>query len=158
MNLNLLRKSKRVRGESGIALITTLLLLFMMSSLLVGFSILLASSQKQAGTSTDQVTAFYGAEAGMEKMTSDLGNLFSQTYSPSIGQVDALETAPPVVPGVSFVKEDGSSGYLITPLAVDANGNPAPTITTIKSGTYQGMTAMATEYTLMTNARTPEGL
>ena len=158
MNLNSLRKSKRVREESGIALVTTLLLLFMMSSLLVGFSILLASSQKQAGTSTDQVTAFYGAEAGMEKMTSDLGNLFSQTYSPSISQVNALETAPPAIPGVNFVKEDGSSGYLITPLAVDANGNPAPTITTIKSGTYQGMTAMATEYTLMTNARTPEGL
>ena len=158
MNLNLQKKSKRLREESGIALVTTLLLLFMMSSLLVGFSILLASSQKQAGTSTDQVTAFYGAEAGMEKMTSDLGNLFNQTYSPSISQINALETTPPVVPGVSFVEENGSNGYLITPLAVDGNGNPAPQITTIKSGTYQGMTAMATEYTLMTNARTPEGL
>ena len=158
MNLNLLKKSKRVRKQAGIALVTTLLLLFMMSSLLVGFSILLASSQKQAGTSTDQVTAFYGAEAGMEKMTSDLGNLFNITYSPSIAQINALETVPPVVPGVSFLEESGSSGYLITPLAVDSNGNPAPTISTIKSGTYQGMTAMATEYTLMTNARTPEGL
>ena len=46
MRLNLLKKSKRFRQDAGIALLTTLLLLFMMSSLLVGFSILLASSQK----------------------------------------------------------------------------------------------------------------
>src|SRR5208283_2054053 len=155
MNLKLLKKSKRFRQDAGIALLTTLLLLFMMSSLLVGFSILLASSQKQAGTSTDQVTAFYGAEAGMEQLTASLGNLFSITYSPSITQINALEATPPVIPGVSFLQDDGSSGYLITPQATDSNGNPAPTITTIKAGNYQGMTAMATEYTLMTNARTP---
>lgn len=158
MNFNLLKKSKRFRQDAGIALLTTLLLLFMMSSLLVGFSILLASSQKQAGTSTDQVTAFYGAEAGMEQLTAGLGNLFNQTYSPSISQINAIQSAPPYIPGVAFLKEDGSSGYTISPQAYDSNGNPAPTISVIKAGNYQGMTAMATEYTLMTNARTPAGL
>ena len=157
MNLNLLKKSKRFRQDAGIALLTTLLLLFMMSSLLVGFSILLASSQRLAGTSDDQVHAFYASEAGMEQLTAGLGNLFNQTYSPSISQVKALETTPPYIPGIAFITGDGKSGYTVTPQAVDNNGNPAPTITTIKSGNYQGMTAMATEYTMMTNARTVTG-
>ncbi len=95
MKLNLLKRSKRFRQDAGIALLTTLLLLFMMSSLLVGFSILLASSQRLAGTSNDQVHAFYASEAGMEQLTAGLGNLFNITYSPSITQINALQTTPP---------------------------------------------------------------
>jgi hypothetical protein len=157
MRFNLVKKSKLLRREEGIALLTTLLLLFLMSSLLVGFSVLLYSNQKLAGSNDQQVHAFYAAEAGMEQLTAGLGNLFSQTYSPSIAQVNALEKTPPVIPGIVYQTGDGSNGYAITPLATDANGNPAPTITTIKSGAYQGMTAMATEYTLMVNARTTDG-
>jgi hypothetical protein len=157
MKLNLPRKLKKVRQDAGIALITTLLLLFMMSSLLVGFSLLLISNQKLMGTNNEQVHAFYAAEAGMEQMTAGLGNLFSQTYSPSIAQIDALEATPPVIPGIQFITGNATSGYTITPQAVDGFGNPAPTITTIDSGAYQGMTAMATTYTMMTNARTADG-
>ncbi|HUL33134.1 MAG TPA: hypothetical protein VL128_04575 [Candidatus Eisenbacteria bacterium] len=150
-------KMKRSRREEGIALLTTLLLLFLMSSLLVGFSVLLYSNQKLAGSNDQQVRSFYAAEAGMEQLTAGLGNLFDLTYSPSISQIDTLETTPPSIPGITYTKADGSSGYLITPSAVDANGNPAPSINTITSGAYQGMTAMATTYTLMVNARTTTG-
>src|SRR5208337_2199004 len=130
---------------------------FLMSSLLVGFSVLLYSNQKLSGSNDQQVRAFYASEAGMEKLTAGLGNLFSQTYSPSIAQINALSLTPPVLPNIAYQTATGTSGYLITPQALDANGNPAPTITTIKSGTYQGMTALATEYTLMVNARTTDG-
>jgi len=160
MNLNLHKKSKRREQEAGIALLTTILLLFLMSSLLVGFAVLLLSNQQLAGANNDQVTAFYAAEAGMEKMTADLGNLFSQTYSPSISQINTLETqAPPITafPGITYSTGDGNPGYTIVPVATDKYGNPAPTITTIKSGPYQGMTALATEYTLTVNARTSDG-
>src|SRR6516225_345853 len=157
MNTTLSTRSKRLGKDAGIALLTTLLLLFLMSSLLVGFSVLLVSDQQLAGANNDQVKAFYGAEAGMEQMTANLGNLFSQNYSPSIGQINAISGTPPVLQGIQFLKGDGSSGYSINPQALDANGNPAPTISTIKSGAYQGMTAMATEYTLLVNARTLAG-
>ena len=157
MNTILSKKSGRFRNEAGIALLTTLLLLFLMSSLLVGFSVLLVSDQQLAGANNDQTTAFYAAEAGMEKMTADLGNLFSQTYSPSITQINQLQYTPPTLPGIAFQTGDGNNGYTIAPVALDKNGNPAPTIATIKSGTYQGMTAMATEYTLTVNARTSTG-
>ena len=157
MSLNLIARSKRVRHDAGIALITTILLLLLMSSLLVGFTVLLYTDIQLSGASNDQVRAFYGAEAGMEKMTANLGNLFSQNYSPSFGQINAISSAPPVLQGIQFLKGDGSSGYSIQPQALDGNGNPAPNISTIKSGAYQGMTAMATEYTLLVNARTTDG-
>jgi len=157
MSLNLTVRSKRLRSDAGIALITTILLLLLMSTLLVGFSALLYTDIQLSGASNDQVRAFYGAEAGMEQMTANLGNLFSQNYSPSIGQINAISGAPPALQGIQYLKGDGSSGYSITPQALDANGNPAATISTIKSGAYQGMTAMATEYTLLVNARTATG-
>ncbi|HKN24607.1 MAG TPA: hypothetical protein VJX72_07155 [Candidatus Acidoferrum sp.] len=162
MSMNLFKKSKRLRDDAGIALITTLLLLFLMSSLLVGFTVLLMTNQQLAGSNNDDVTAFYGAEAGMEQMTANLGDLFSQTYSPTAAQINAVELNPPLIwlgngKSIQFLNSNGTSGYTITPGAVDANGNPAPTISTIKSGPYSGMTALLTEYTMVVNARTTEG-
>ncbi|HUK82359.1 MAG TPA: hypothetical protein VLZ12_06985, partial [Verrucomicrobiae bacterium] len=157
MSKNFTRKLKRLSGEAGVALLTTLLLLFLMSSLLVGFAILLMSNQQLAGADNDDVQAFYGAEAGMEQLTAGLGNLFNQTYAPTLGQVNAIQTTPPTLPGIAFLAADGSSGYLITPTAYDGNGNPAPTVSTIKSGPYIGMNALITEYTLTVNARTTQG-
>ena len=157
MSKKLSRKMKRLGGEAGVALLTTLLLLFLMSSLLVGFTILLMSNQQLAGSDNDDVQAFYGAEAGMEQLTAGLGNLFAQTYAPSIGQINALQTSPPSIGGITYLTADGHSGYVITPQALDANGNPAPTVSTIKSGPYVGMNALVTEYTLSVNARTSLG-
>src|SRR6516164_2213678 len=135
MNTILSKKSKLLAQDAGIALLTTLLLLFLMSSLLVGFAVLLASDQQLAGANNDQVRAFYAAEAGMEQMTASLGNLFNQSYSPSIAQINALELTPPTLPGIVYQTGDGNNGYTITPATLDTYGNPAPTITTIKSGT-----------------------
>ena len=46
MSMNLFKNSKILRDDAGVALITSLLLLFLMSSLLVGFCILLISNQQ----------------------------------------------------------------------------------------------------------------
>jgi hypothetical protein len=157
MNTKPLKKSKRFQTDAGVALLTTLLLLFLMSSLLVGFSILLISNQQLAGSNNDDVTAFYSAEAGLEQMTSNLGDLFAQTYSPTGTQINNIALNPPLIPGIQFVESNGTSGYTIAAGAYDSNGNPAPTISTIKSGTYAGMTALLTEYTMVVNARTTAG-
>ena len=157
MSTNMPKKSKLWRDDAGIALLTTLMLLFLMSSLLVGFTILLVSNQQLAGANNDDVTAFYGAEAGMEKLTSDLGNLFTQTYAPTMTQINALETAPPAIPNITYTNGSGTPAYLIQPapgVTLDANGNPQPAIASIKAGPYSGMTAMITGYTLTVTART----
>src|SRR3981189_1630958 len=61
--------TNRQRTESGVALVTTLLLLVLMSSLMVGFFLLITSGQKVSGANSDYSRAFYGAQAGMEKLT-----------------------------------------------------------------------------------------
>jgi Tfp pilus assembly protein PilX len=154
-----MRAAKKIlHRQSGIALLTTILLMVLMSSMLVGFVLLINSGQKLSGMNNDYGKAFYSAEAGMEKLTADLGTLFDANYAPPIAQVNALQTAPPAIAGVTFVNGDGTPGYTISSTnPVDANGNYLPTITQITSGTYQGMTALATPYLLSVTARTSSG-
>ena len=147
--------------QSGIALITTLLLLLLMSAMVVGFVLLVTEGQRLSGMNNDQSRAFYGAEAGMEKLTADLGALFASTYAPSGPQVDAIATIPPALPSsapIKFVDSQGNSTYKID-YVPDSNGNPKASFGQITSGSspYQGMTALATPYTLTVGARTANG-
>jgi Tfp pilus assembly protein PilX len=144
---------KPMRRDSGIALLTTLLLMMLMSSLLVGFILLITSGQKLSGANNDYSRAFYASEAGMEKITADLGSLFDTNYSPSAAQINAIAAAPPTIPGIQYIKYNGASGYEVK-YATDASGNPLASVTQIQSGAYQGMTALATQYTLLVTART----
>ena len=59
-----------MRKQSGIALVTTLLLLMLMSAMLVGFIFLVTEGQRLSGLDQDQTRAFYAAESGMEEQPS----------------------------------------------------------------------------------------
>jgi hypothetical protein len=148
--------NKRLRRESGIALLTTILLMLLMSSLLVGFVLLISSGQKLSGYNNDYSKAFYAAEAGMEKLTADVGTLFDANYSPTGAQITALETTSPSLTGISYVQANGSNGYLIS-FPTDSSGNPLASTNVINSGPYEGMTALQTLYTLNVTARTTAG-
>ncbi|HXC42199.1 MAG TPA: hypothetical protein VNY51_01610 [Candidatus Dormibacteraeota bacterium] len=148
--------NKQMRRDSGIALLTTLLLMLLMSSLLVGFVLLISSGQKLSGYNNDYSKSFYAAEAGMEKLTADIGTLFDTNYSPSGAQISALTTNPPALSGINYVQYNGANGYNIT-FPTDANGNPLATNNVINSGSYEGMTALQTLYTLNVTARTTSG-
>ena len=155
-----MRATKKIaHGQSGIALLTTILLMLLMSSMLVGFVLLINSGQRLSGTNNDYSKAFYAAEAGMEKLTADLGTLFEQNYSPNGVQIQALTTTPPPLAGISYTKSTGDSGYTITnpPANLDSSGNPVATVLNITAGPYQGMTALATPYILDVTARTTSG-
>ena len=84
-----------LRREAGIALLTTILLMLLMSSLLIGFVLLITQGQKMSGINNDYSRAFYASEAGMEKITADLGTLFDKNYSPTAAQFAAISAAPP---------------------------------------------------------------
>lgn len=156
---------KTRRNEAGIALVTTMLLMLLMSTMLVGFVMLITSGQKLGTVNNDYSKAFYGSEAGMEKMTADLGTLFKKTYSPNSAQLSSISSpsSAPVISGVQYTKFDlptgtYKNGYELN-YPVDVNGNPAATVKQITSGTspYQGMTALITPYTLTVTARTTQG-
>src|SRR5271168_2107611 len=154
-----MRAAKKIlRRQSGIALLTTILLMLLMSSLLVGFILLINSGQKLSGINSDYGKAFYAAEAGMEKLTADLGTLFNNNYAPPTAQINALQNNPPAIHDVTYTTATGASGYTITSTnPVDGNGNYLPTVTQIQSGAYQGLTALNTPYVLSVTARTSSG-
>src|SRR5712692_8512636 len=124
----------RKHRELGVALLTALIIMVMMSALLIGFIFLLMTDQRLTGMDRDHSQAFYGSEAGMEKLTADLGTLFASNGA----QVNALATAPPTIAGIQYVSFDGSSGYKID-FPKDGSGNPRATSRTILSGPYQGL-------------------
>ncbi|HVS89413.1 MAG TPA: hypothetical protein VHF01_14500 [Candidatus Acidoferrum sp.] len=148
---------KQSNSESGIALVITLLLMLLVLSLVSGFIVLIMSGQQLTGLSNGQTRAFYGAEAGMEKMTADLGTLFDATYAPPAAALNAIAANPPAnLQGITFVATDGSLGYKLQ-YPKDSNGNPLATSQTVKAGPYSGMVGLITPYTLTVTARTSSG-
>src|SRR5262245_24372384 len=94
----------RTSNERGIAMITTLLVMMLISALLVGFTTVVMSDQRYRFIDRDRGQAFYGAAAGIEKLTADLGNLFFTNVAPTATQVDGLvaTSAKPSLTGVTF--------------------------------------------------------
>jgi hypothetical protein len=169
-------------NERGIAMITTLLVLMLMSALLVGFTAVIMSDQRYRVIDKDRGQALYGASGGVEKLTADLGNLFFSQVAPTGAQVTAL-TTPPVLSGVTYsaiaaptplpasylspyyckpspnaALTVGTMGYTIT-FCADASGNPvavSPPLP-VKYGPYAGLIALQTPYQLDVTARTSAG-
>jgi hypothetical protein len=140
-------------NETGIALITTLLILVLLGVLLEGFVLSVNSDQGLIGADREQNRAFYGALAGLEQLTANLGNLFESNYAPTVAQINALTTVPPSVANLSFVSPGGVSGYQIS-FPRDAYGKPRADTRTIPSGPYEGLIGLMTPYTMTVTART----
>jgi hypothetical protein len=139
----------RTSNERGIAMISTLLVMMLVSALLIGFTAMVTSDQRFRFIDRDRTQSFYAASAGLEKLTADLGNLFFVYVAPTPAQITALTTTPPTIPAASFTKMDGSSGYQIASQNLGS--------TTISTGPYQGLYALITKYTMDVTARTTTG-
>ena len=102
-------------NERGIALITTLLVMMLMSALLVGFTAVVMSDQRYRFIDRDRSQAFYAAAAGLEKLTADLGNLFFTNVAPNAAQVHALTTNTADASRTSSTsRPTAATGYTIT--------------------------------------------
>jgi len=155
----------RNRREQGIALITTLLVLLLLSTMIVGIAWLVTGDQKLGGNNSDRQLAFYGAEAGMESLTASLENLFDSNPAPNATEINTLMTTPgpPAnIPNVQYIAPGSTtagSGYQITFTPSPTNANiPQSSVGTIPSGvTGAGLYAVMTPYTLTVTARTVNG-
>lgn len=146
--------------ETGIALLTTMMVMLLLSSMLVGFSVMVTSNSRLSSGDLGQTEAFYGAQAGLEKLTSDLGAVLVTTLTPTGDQVRALLATPPSLPNTEFVKPDGSDGYeIVFPSTTGdpATGDPITTELTVASGPFDGLIGQVTPYTLTATARKAEG-
>ena len=147
--------------EKGMALITAMLVLVLISAIIIGFSWAVMTDQTMGGATNQRQKAFYAAEAGMEQLTANLNNLFGQNYAPSGAQINALAGVAnePNIPGTTFIdptKGTPGSGYSIS-FTADKNGDPTAVNDTITSGPYQGMQGLVTPYTLNVIAQGASG-
>jgi hypothetical protein len=141
------------------AIIAALLATMMMSALVAGFLVMVSADQAAGGIERDQTQAYAAAHAGVEKLTADLGPLFLTNFNPSEEDLEELQTADrqPVLPGITFVRPDGSSGYRISFRDEDGDGSPDvadPNGTQIAAGPYQGLVGLITPYEVEVTART----
>lgn len=146
----------KIRGESGFALITALLILVLLGALLATFVVAVNSDQKLVSIDRDQNRSFYSALAGLEQLTADLGTLYDNNYMPTAGQIAALTANPPILPYTTFVSPGGGSGYQID-YPRFPNGRPRPENLTIPTGPYEGLIGMITPFTITVTARTTAG-
>ena len=154
----------RNRREQGMAMVTALLVLLLISAMIVGMSWLVLTDKKLGGNNADRQTAFYGAEAGMEALTTQLQSSFVNNYAMSASDITTIvnntQTVTNNIPGVSYLAPDGTNGFVIkfTPDPAPSNaGNPLAQQHTILSGTYAGLVGLLTPYTMQVTSRTAFG-
>ena len=90
-----IRRNRR-GGNRGVALIAVLLLLMVASAVAVALMYTVNTEQHLQGNDQGNGLAYYGAEAGMEKMMSDLGDFFLNPPqpSPTAAQIQSVACAP----------------------------------------------------------------
>ena len=142
--------------EKGMALVTALLVLLLVSAIIVGLSWMVMTNQRLSGNNANRQAAFYAAEAGMEKMTADIGAQYGATNALSTADIAVVTGQPPIIPGVSFTATPQSYSITYTPDPNNA-GNPLATNHTILSGAYAGLQGLLTPFTLTVRADLPDG-
>jgi Tfp pilus assembly protein PilX len=139
----------RTEREKGVALVTALLVLILVSAIIVGMFWMVMTDQRLGGNSEGRELAFYAAEAGMEKMTSDVANTFATSGALTAANIATITAEPPTgLPGVTYVNAAGVSTYTITPL-VPVSSNA----TILSPSPYAGMQGLITPFTLTVAAQ-----
>lgn len=119
--------------EKGFALIGVLLFLVLLSAMAVTLSYTVRTEKRIGGSDQEGNLAYYDAEAGMEKMTADLGALYEKTKSPSAATITALGNDKPGLPGVGY-------NYVFN-VAANPDGSPTSHVQTISAGDFAGLSA-----------------
>jgi hypothetical protein len=120
--------------EKGFALIGVLLFLVLLSAMAITLSYTVRTEKRIGGSDQEGNLAYYDTEAGMEKMTADLGALYEKTKSPSAATITALGADQPNLPGVS------SYNYVLH-VTANPDGSPASHVQTISAGDFAGLSA-----------------
>jgi hypothetical protein len=152
--------SVRTIPERGIALITVMLIMILISAMVVGMSWMVMTDQRLGGNNNNREIAFYGAEAGMEKLTADLGNEFATQGSISAANLTSITSGaaplgPPSIQGITYQNSAGGSTYLIecgSPLASPCTP-AASNATILPPSSYSGMQGLITSLTLSVAAQ-----
>lgn len=139
----------RMETEKGVALITALMVLLLVSAIVVGMCWMVMSDQHLGGNNQSRELAFYGAEAGMEKMTTDVANKFATEGALTAADITSITAIPPnALPGITYMNSAGTSTYQLTPLVPVSNN-----ATILPPSPYAGMQGLITPFTLTVAAQ-----
>jgi Tfp pilus assembly protein PilX len=141
----------RMEREKGVALITSLMVLLLISAIVCGMCWMVMTDQRLGGNNQSRELAFYGAEAGMEKLTTDVANKFSTEGALTAADITAIMAAPPTtasLPGIQYMNTAGASTYTISPLVPVSNN-----ATILPPSPYAGMQGLITPFTLTVAAQ-----
>jgi type IV pilus assembly PilX-like protein len=119
--------------EKGFALIGVLLFLVLLSAMAITLSYTVRTEKRIGGSDQEGNLAYYDAEAGMEKMTADLGGLYEKTKSPQAQTIRDLGNDKPALPDVGYK-------YVFNVVA-NADGSPQSHVQTISAGDFAGLSA-----------------
>jgi hypothetical protein len=151
-----MQRLRRPKDDRGAALLSSLLVMLLMAGVTAGFTALVITDTRVRALDSTRTQSFYAVHAGLEKLTSDLGDLFSGNVAPTAAQVNALTDAPPDDLGVTWTQPDGSAGYRIA-YDTDADGNPQATVMNVQQGPFQGLVGLGTTYTMSVTGHLADG-
>lgn len=126
--------NKPKQDVRGYALLTALIVTTVSSALVLGFISQVNTEQKIARNDTDYSGAFYAAEAGLEKLNSDLSKLFLQSVFPTQSSLTEIQTDDyrPGLPGTSYTNYTLTGGQSTR---LTAALNTSATTVTVQSTT-----------------------
>lgn len=136
----------------GFTLIAALIILVLLSGVAAGLLFMVSNESRMGGNDLEANLAFYGAESGMEKLTADLSQLYSQSMSPTNAQIQNLTNFPPTAAMVNGMSYTETISY-----PLDANGNPVSNWNTVSSGANQGLDAEIIPMSMQVIATRPSG-
>src|SRR6202790_323197 len=153
MNTRQIRRTQD-RSETGVALVTTLLLLTLMSAVAVALVYKVNHEQHLQPADSGNTAAYYGAEAGMEKMMSDLSLLYTQIAAPTNCDIAKLQATPPPQSAVGSTHPE----YVFNVPAVGGGCVAPPTnVQTSSSGPNSGLQAGIVRMSLQVTADSNAG-
>ncbi len=94
------------RRQQGFTLIAALIIMVLLSGVAVGLLFMVTNENRMSGNDLEANLAYYGAESGMEKLTSDLSALYTLYMVPTNAQIQNLVNYPPtpaMVPGINYL-------------------------------------------------------
>jgi len=145
----------RHRSDRGVALVSVLLLLTLLSAIAVALVYKVNHEQHLQGADSGNTMAYYGAEAGMEKMMADLSLLYAQKAAPTNCDITALQATPP--PKAAVGSSYPEYIFNVPPPANGGCAPPASRVQTISSGANAGLQAQIVPLGLQVTADSQAG-
>ena len=125
----------------------------LLSGVAVGLLFMVTNESRIGGNDLEENLAYYGAESGMEKLTSDLSSLYGQYQAPKNPQIQNLINFPPTAAMVGAMTYTES---IHVPLMADGV-TPQSSYNTVSAGANQGLYAQIIPMTLQVIATRPSG-